>query len=767
MNNRSPVSTRLRQLWTSIRPLTRRFVRLSARRKLLLVATAALFMLVVVAAYYRMTALFLPALVLLVLLVIMAAMRIEAILKRASASARRNAQLLRAVPVDASRSVQLPLGTAGSWASDTTLTTPKIVQRLVKLRSFEGRDILVRKVTEGQWDWKDMETALEMYRAGGPARKSVAQILDSTVKTRLLLVADLCYRQNLRPEDMLNAATLYRYVYQKMGASPFLGKKRGEFYLDSLSQTGRGDQTLKFQGLYDIEKLNPTDLHLFRANAKNPFRHQSHTGEEWLTEVNAIFESAGLAPIRLRPGTDPAFARLSTDPVSMVETGPLVTVVMPVFRPDEYTDLAIQSAIGQSYRNLEIIVVDDGSGTLYTDRLDKWASADARIRVIKSTVNAGAYTSRNIGYSLASGEYLTIFDGDDWQHPQKIEMLVSAALQQTDHRLVSSPWSRADADLMFHYRGWRGAYVTPAHVSALFPVQVIRENLGFWDTVRKAADTEFILRYQMLVNSDEPLEVTNVPMTFSLVGANNLSMDDFRLGYRSPDRVAYRDSYEHWHRKIGRGEHSGYMSFDADARCFPAPARFLPVREVGIELDLVVVGDFAAEESTTSEMWKAIEDARTRGLSVGVMHVPSIVNTVSIDASFSRSALDEFELGALRRVEVTDSVASRRTIVFDPTAFQFMRELPSGHVAMDVVVHATESPYDRRTRQQRYSVGTVARNVKTVFGGPVRWRTSEPDVYEALSRNLPRASDLELIRGVDMSIESADLSSDGQSVISA
>ncbi|XTR52764.1 glycosyltransferase family A protein [Pseudarthrobacter sp. So.54] len=75
--------------------------------------------------------------------------------------------------------------------------------------------------------------------------------------------------------------------------------------------------------------------------------------------------------------------------------------------------------------------------------------------------NAGAYTSRNIGYSMAKGEFITIFDGDDWQHPQKIDLLVRGALQQTDGRLVSAPWTRADQDLFFHYRGWRGAYITP------------------------------------------------------------------------------------------------------------------------------------------------------------------------------------------------------------------------------------------------------------------------------------------------------------------
>ena len=155
---------------------------------------------------------------------------------------------------------------------------------------------------------------------------------------------------------------------------------------------------------------------------------------------------------------------------------------MPVYRPDEFTDVAIRSAINQSYRNLEIIIVDDGSGGDAAERLNRWADADKRIRVVLNAENSGAYTSRNLGYSMASGEFLTIFDGDDWQHPQKIELLVHAAEQQADRRLVSAPWTRVDQDLFFHYRGWRGAFITPAHVSTMFHVDTIRERLGHWDS---------------------------------------------------------------------------------------------------------------------------------------------------------------------------------------------------------------------------------------------------------------------------------------------
>ncbi len=520
----------------------------------------------------------------------------------------------------------------------------------------------------------------------------------------------------------------------KLGSKHFQGKRRGEFFLDALAQTGRGDQSLELHGLVTDTK-NPNDLCLYRANAKNPFRNPSRTGDEWMAEINAMYEAAGLAPIRLRDGTEPAFLRLSTDPVPAVANGPLVSIVMPVFRADAATDLAIESALAQSYRNIEVIIVDDGSEDAFVARLEQWEPSDPRVKVVRNTPNSGAYTSRNIGYSLASGEFITIFDGDDWQHPQKIEMLVAAASRQENHRLASAPWARVGEDLMFHYRGWKGAYVTPAHVSTMFPVRVIRERLGYWDAVRKAADTEFILRYQLLVNAREVLEVTQAPLTLSLVSSTNLSMDDFRMGYRSPDRVAYRSAYEHWHRTIREGRHSGYLDFAPGPRAFPAPARFLPARPEREKLDELFVGDFGAPRESAPAMWRDIEEARQAGHRVGVMHVPSILRTVSFDASFSDEVMDLFATQRLTRVELTDDVHSRIVNVYDPTSFQFTRELRGGHAADSIMVRASEPPFNPHTGVHAYAVTTVARSLGAIFGGAVQWGSEDAEVAAVLERS--------------------------------
>ena len=698
----------------------RRIARLSPKKKVAAAAFAVLLALVVVAAYARN-----PWLLGLLVVAFAAALAVGALYVDRLLKASRRATK-RATAAHSKLAAAAPAPRPGAlveWGARSRITDARLTQRLVKLRSVDGRDVLVSSATMGRWGWRDMAVALEMYRIGGKSRSSIQPVLDKTPREVLLHLADLCFRQNILQDDILNSATLYKYVFQRLGAKPFSEKRRGEFFLDALARTGQGEEVIRLQGLYKADEMNSNDLHLYRANAANPFKDNSVDVDAWLAEINDIYGRAGLSRLSLAEGTAPAFLRLKAETPAPVTVGPLVTIIMPVYKPDEYTDLAIQSAVNQSYRNLEIIVVDDGSGGDAAVRLNKWPAVDGRIKVVLNESNAGAYTSRNIGYSMARGEFITIFDGDDWQHPEKIALLVKAAQQQTGGRLVSAPWTRADEDLFFHYRGWRGAFITPAHVSTMFHTPTIGEHLGHWDSVRKAADTEFILRYQALVNSKEPYEVTEAPLTLSLVGATNLSMEDFRLGYRSPDRVSYRDSYEHWHKKIQAGEHTGYLDFPLAERAFPAPARFLPsgAKAPDLELDILLVGDFGADSLVGVLMLEHLASAVEKGQRVGLMHYPSILHTAAIDRAFTDELLEAFHDGRLVRVEVTDRVRTAAVNVNDPTAFQYSRELRSGHSAESVSVWTDEPPYNWETDEHKYEVGTVERNLLSVFDAPVRW----------------------------------------------
>ena len=106
----------------------------------------------------------------------------------------------------------------------------------------------------------------------------------------------------------------------------------------------------------------------------------------------------------------------------------LISVIIPVYNVREYLPQCLDSVIRQTYQNIEILVVDDGStdGSLLI--CDEFAGKDPRIRVIRA-VHGGISAARNIGIENANGVYLTFFDGDDWMEPDAIDTYVRIAKQ--------------------------------------------------------------------------------------------------------------------------------------------------------------------------------------------------------------------------------------------------------------------------------------------------------------------------------------------------
>lgn len=103
-----------------------------------------------------------------------------------------------------------------------------------------------------------------------------------------------------------------------------------------------------------------------------------------------------------------------------------VTIIVAIYKSEKFLPKLIESIISQTYPNLEIILVDDGSPDRSGEICDKYAEQDARIRVIHKK-NGGACEARNVGLETATGEWVSIIDGDDWLEPDYIEYLLNLA----------------------------------------------------------------------------------------------------------------------------------------------------------------------------------------------------------------------------------------------------------------------------------------------------------------------------------------------------
>ncbi len=110
---------------------------------------------------------------------------------------------------------------------------------------------------------------------------------------------------------------------------------------------------------------------------------------------------------------------------------PLLSVIVPVYKVEKYLDRCLRSITEQTYRNLEILLVDDGSPDGSGAICDAWAAKDSRIRVIHQR-NAGAGAARNAALDLARGELIGFVDSDDYIEPHMYEHLYSLMGEDVD-----------------------------------------------------------------------------------------------------------------------------------------------------------------------------------------------------------------------------------------------------------------------------------------------------------------------------------------------
>ena len=104
---------------------------------------------------------------------------------------------------------------------------------------------------------------------------------------------------------------------------------------------------------------------------------------------------------------------------------PLISVIVPIYNCEKYITRCLNSIIQNSYTNLEIICINDGSSDNSLSILNSFANQDSRIQIV-SVLNGGVSRARNIGLSIITGDLVAFIDSDDWIHKQYFEILLEA-----------------------------------------------------------------------------------------------------------------------------------------------------------------------------------------------------------------------------------------------------------------------------------------------------------------------------------------------------
>ena len=126
-------------------------------------------------------------------------------------------------------------------------------------------------------------------------------------------------------------------------------------------------------------------------------------------------------------------------------TGDLISVIVPVYNVKAYLERCVNSILKQSYENLEVILVDDGSTDDSKNICDSFAASDGRVRVIHQS-NKGVATARNTGINNSNGEFICFVDSDDYIHPDFVRFLYTKLIENDCdicmcNHLVTDEWN--------------------------------------------------------------------------------------------------------------------------------------------------------------------------------------------------------------------------------------------------------------------------------------------------------------------------------------
>ena len=192
---------------------------------------------------------------------------------------------------------------------------------------------------------------------------------------------------------------------------------------EALHDLGEFETSQTLAKAHEIDEFAPlqTDLlHLKRL------RLSSASYEDWISDLNKLYASLDMSQVQLLEDSSlPLMDRLSAGLTTSLK-GPKVSIIVPTFSPREGIRTALRSLVEQTWKNLEIIVVNDASPEQFDALFKDLEALDPRVRVLHQEENAGAYAARNAGLRIATGSFITTHDDDDWSHPDKIAMQSAA-----------------------------------------------------------------------------------------------------------------------------------------------------------------------------------------------------------------------------------------------------------------------------------------------------------------------------------------------------
>ena len=597
---------------------------------------------------------------------------------------------------------------------------------VLRYDSVEGLDLIALMATH---DTMGYRRTLESARAllnGDLSVKAARELFDPLALSALARLSagraggGLDFSESA---DLYRAARLVRgdvrfsFDAVRLEAQTNLAVGHFDYVEGGLSELDLGRET---RWMVETELLNPIN------------GRPGSTMEPWLESFNRLFRADGLLPISISEGDGEPFDRITTvasDMMTAVDQ-PLVTIIMSAFEPGGSLRTAVESLLKQTWRNLEILVVDDCSPPEFNAILHQVEALDDRVELLRMTHNGGTYKIRNFGMARAKGEFVGFQDSDDWSHPERIERQMAPLLERTDCLASMSRAVRVTSDMRSSLVGY--APLRQNASSLLFRRRHVLAKLCGYDEVRKAADSEFIHRLET-VFGEESIEEVRLPLALVQLTGGSLSRSDFRFGWHHGARVAYREAYLYWHKLIERGQESPFLDPGA-ARRFVAPTRFLAKGEpAAVECDVLLISDWRSGIGRYFGAAREVGALSQAGLSMAVAQAESIRFALRRREAPTESIMELRATGKTKIALWNETLHARLVMIRDPELLNFPRAADTVKLRANRLVLA--AGYPCRTPEfgwLTYDPALVEKHAFEMFGVEPEWLPAHSGIADSL-----------------------------------
>lgn len=252
---------------------------------------------------------------------------------------------------------------------------------------------------------------------------------------------------------------------------------------------------------------------------------------------------------------------------------PLISVIIPVYGVEKYISQCLESVINQTYKNLEVIVVNDGTKDRSAEIAKEYAAKDSRIKVYDFE-NGGLSVARNRGLEIATGEYISYLDSDDWLDTKMYETLLEAAMKNdadmvkcgiietngvtedkitfSDIKIINNEQNKAFENYfngMLWTLAWNGLYKKELAKKVKFPDNVVHEDNYssgmFLYLAKKVIAMPFCLNYYRVNDAGISKGGVKKPLD-KILAIIKLKQDLLKLGF-ADKKIDWKLSVEFYH----------------------------------------------------------------------------------------------------------------------------------------------------------------------------------------------------------------------------